>query len=290
MPPQNQTWTILAILNATSDYFLNHAIENPRLNAERLLAHTLNCDRLDLYLQFERILDSREMAHFRKLVKRRAGHEPLQYLTGETEFMGFPFSVNSSVLIPRPETELLVESVLRLKAEYESKNPLLWDIGTGSGCIAVSLARMWSGLQVVASDISREALRVAEDNATRNNVRDSITFYEHDILKDEKIIQRDVDIIVSNPPYISKQEITSLPSEIRDHEPEIALTDNKDGFEFYRRIMSVVDQYPTCRFILLEMSGTQPGPLKDLVADFHRGKFSTTKDLNGFERVLKIKL
>ena len=118
MPPQNQTWTILAILNTTSDYFSKHAIENPRLNAERLLAHTLKCDRLNLYLQFDRILDSRELAYFRNLVKRRAEHEPLQYLTGETEFMGLQFIVNSSVLIPRPETELLVESVLELKPEY----------------------------------------------------------------------------------------------------------------------------------------------------------------------------
>jgi len=149
---------------------------------------------------------------------------------------------------------------------------------------------MWVGLQVVASDISVEAIRVAEENASRNNVRDSITFYEHDIFRDEKMIQRDIDIIVSNPPYISRQEIRNLPAEIRDHEPEIALTDNKDGLEFYRRILSMVDHYPACRFVLLEMSGTQPESLLDLLADFHRSKFSTTKDLNGFERVLKIEI
>ena len=204
--------------------------------------------------------------------------------------MGLQFIVNSSVLIPRPETELLVESVLELKPEYQGKNPLLWDIGTGSGCIAVSLAQLWAGLQVFASDISIEAIHVAKENASINNVRDIITFYEHDIFRNEKIAQKDIDIIVSNPPYISGREITNLPAEIREHEPEIALTDNKDGLEFYRRILELVDQYPTCRYILLEMSGTQTRYLLDLVADLHCGKYSTIKDLNGFERVLKIEL
>ncbi len=288
MSPQNHNRTILTILSLTSDYFKKHAVENPRLNAERLLAHVLKIDRLQLYLQFDRILDKNELADFRELVKRRAEHEPLQYLTGETEFMGLPFKVNPSVLIPRPETEILVQAVLELKDRFNQRTPVLWDIGTGSGCIAVSLAYLWPGLQVCASDISMEAIAVAEQNARQNRVENSIRFLYHDIFQAEPVEMNEIDIIVSNPPYICKDEILKLDREIRDYEPMIALTDAGDGTAFYRRIIEMLGSYPNCRFVLLEMSGTQPELIKSLLKNLSIDHFSIIRDLNGHQRVLKL--
>jgi len=288
MSSQNHNQTILAILNLTSEYFKKHAVENPRLNAERLLAHVLKIDRLQLYLQFDRILDKNELADYRVLVKRRVEREPLQYLTGETEFMGLPFKVNSSVLIPRPETEILVQAVLELKDRFGKRTPMLWDIGTGSGCIAVSLAYLWPGLQVRASDISMDAIAVAEQNARVNRVENSIRFLYHDIFQAEPVDMDEVDIIVSNPPYISKDEILKLDREIRDYEPMIALTDAGDGTAFYRRIMEMFGSFPNCKFVLLELSGTQPGLIKSLLKHCSINQFSIIRDLNGHERVLKL--
>ncbi len=290
MSHQNNIWTVLTILNTTSDYFKNHAIENPRLNAERLLAHVLKLDRLQLYLKFDRILDKKELADYRGLVRRRANHEPLQYLTGETEFMGMPFMVDASVLIPRPETEILVEAVLALREKFTGKSPVVWEIGTGSGCVAVSLARMWPGLRVIASDISEQALAVAQENACLNKIQESITFLAHDIFKNQPVAKGDIDIIVSNPPYISQGEVGGLAKEVRDYEPIIALTDEGDGMAFYRRIFELIGLYSGCKYVLLELSGTQPDAVRSLLNEVAHKNIYTLKDLNGHERVLKLEL
>jgi len=290
MSPPNQTWTVLSILNTTSDYFNKLAVENPRLNAERLLARVLKSDRLQLYLQFDRILNNHEVDEYRMLVRRRANHEPLQYLMGETEFMGLPYKVNPSVLIPRPETEILVESVLALRDQYFQKAPVLWDIGTGSGCIAISLAHLWPDIRIVASDISDQALIVAEENARLNHVCDSIMFVKHDIFREEPPDKNNIEIIVSNPPYISQEELSTLAKEVRDHEPVIALTDAGDGLVFYRRILELIEHCSKCKFVLLEMSGTQPDALIALLKDYPVNRFSTIPDLNGHKRVLKLEL
>ncbi len=290
MSSVNQTWTVISILNTTSDYFSKHAIENPRLNAERLLAHVLHSDRLQLYLQFDRILDTREVDRYRALVRRRADHEPLQYLTGETEFMGLPFRVGPSVLIPRPETEVLVDAVLELKPAFGGRTPVVWDVGTGSGCIAVSLARLWPGLQVIASDISGEALALAEENARLNGVGEAITFVRHDVFAPERVDSGGIDLIVSNPPYISRAEMPDLPRDVREYEPAQALTDGGDGLAFYRRILELAGIYPGCRFILLELSASQPDAIINLLNGFALKGSSVIRDLGGHERVLKMEL
>ena len=218
MNENSNTWTVLNILKTTTGYFEKHLIENPRLNAERLLAYVLNLERLQLYLQFERILSESELRSYRSLVKQRAQHKPLQYIIGMTEFMGIAFKVTSDVFIPRPETEILIEKTLLLKDTFSHKNACIWDIGTGSGCIAVSLAYYWPNCKIIATDVSSQVLALAEENAKLNGVNDRILFIQHNILKDRPLKNKSVDIIISNPPYISKHELKKLDQEITKYE------------------------------------------------------------------------
>ncbi len=281
--------TILELINKTSSYFKQKNISNPRLNAEQLLARVLNMDRVQLYLQFDRLLSTGETEKFRDYVRRRAGHEPLQYIIGSTEFMGLEFKLSPSVLVPRPETELLVEKTLLLKNEIEAINPKIWDIGTGSGCIAISIARFWPECALIASDISEDALAQAKENATLNEVSQSIEFIKHNILSDPIDPAMQGDIIVSNPPYISKDEFKNLDNEIRLFEPQIALTDNSDGLIFYKKIFSLLENSFKCKFILIELSGTNTEQITGLTKKLQFCEVDIFYDLNDIPRVLQIK-
>lgn len=281
--------TILELINKTGSYFKQKNIPNPRLNAEQLLAHVLDMDRVQLYLQYDRLLSTGETEKFRDYVRRRAGHEPLQYIIGGTEFMGLKFKLSPSVLVPRPETELLVERTLLLKNEVETTNPKIWDIGTGSGCIAISIAHFWPESTLIASDISEDALTQAEENARLNEVSKSIEFLKHNILSDPIDPSMQGDIIVSNPPYISKEEFENLDNEIRFFEPRIALTDNSDGLIFYKRIFSLIENSFKCKFILIELSGTKTEQITGLTKRLQFGEVDIFYDLNDIPRVLQIK-
>jgi release factor glutamine methyltransferase len=281
--------TILEIIKKTTEYLSQRNINNARLNAEFLLSYLLKIDRVQLYLQFERMLTFNEIESYRQLVKRRGYHEPLQYIIGETEFMSLPFKISSSVFIPRPETEILVEKVLALKNQLPTGNTVLWDIGTGSGCIAISIGKFWMGSQVIASDISYPALSCAKENAQLNQVSGQIEFIQHDILHNHILI-KECDIIVSNPPYIQKQEFVTLDQEVRNYEPEIALTDSGDGTIFYQRILSLLEEGLECKFILLELSGTQSERIINLTNRFHFNKITIYPDLNKISRVLEIEI
>lgn len=301
-------WTLLEILNTTTDYFAEKNIDNPRLNAEELLGKILSLKRVQLYVSFERPLTDREVSDFRTLVKRRIQHEPLQHIIGQTEFMGFPISVNPNVLIPRPETEILVEEVLKLKNDDSFINPYVLDIGTGSGCIAISLALEWKESQLLAVDISRSALETAYKNCKINeipvktanfnhnqNINSSghITLMEHDILKPwPQSITKQFDIIVSNPPYVTNDEMKSLQPEVKDYEPHTALTDFTDGLTFYKRIFDMVTEKKEleCRYLFLEMSGSQPEKIIALARKYAFKKIEIIPDLNKIERVLKIEV
>ncbi|MCK4826997.1 peptide chain release factor N(5)-glutamine methyltransferase, partial [bacterium] len=230
--------TILEIINKTTKFFKQKDIEHPRLNAERLLAALLEIDRVQLYLQYDRLMSKNETELFRDFVRRRAEYEPLQYIIGETEFMGLNFKVTPAVLIPRPETEILIEKILLLKDTQSFPDPTVWDIGSGSGCIAVALAHYWPECIIIASDVSEDSLSLAEENASLNNVKDKIQFLKHDILTDPINSYTQADIIVSNPPYVSLKEYENLGDEIRLFEPKIALTDDSEGLTFYERIFS----------------------------------------------------
>lgn len=223
------TWTVKRILDWTVGFFETGSVPEPRLSAELLLAHALSCRRIDLYVQFERILSMAEREACRELVRRRAAHEPVQYIIGETEFMGLPFAVNPAVLIPRPDTETLVDAVLE-HARTLPVPPRILDIGTGSGCIAVSLAHHLPGAAVTAIDISEAALAVAEGNAARNGVT---VAFRHLDMRDLAALAQPFDIVVSNPPYIGEGEWAGLERQVRDYEPREALLAPDEGMAGY---------------------------------------------------------
>lgn len=225
--------TVLESIKLSTEYLEKKGIESPRVNAELLLAHILNCKRLDLYLSYDRPLSDREIELYRSFLKRRGQFEPCQYIIGSVEFYGLHFEVNPSVLIPRPETELLVEEII---TRYKDSTGLkILEIGTGSGNIAVSLAYHLSGAKITATDISENALKVAERNAVINKTEGQIRFVLNDILKNN-LDESEFDLIVSNPPYVSQTEYHELRPELKVYEPRVALTDESDGFIYFRTI------------------------------------------------------
>jgi release factor glutamine methyltransferase len=231
-------WTVLPLLEWTAHYLRERSFEESRLNAELLLAHALRLPRLGLYLQFDRPLAARELALFKKLLLRRMTHEPVQYILGETEFMGLPFEVTSAVLIPRPETENLVEESIRWLKSSGSAGGRILEIGTGSGNIAVALGKFLPGAHVTSLETSGDALEVARRNCERHGLG-NVEFLRRDVFSAElegEFDGRVFDAVVSNPPYVSEAEFNLLEPEVREFEPRLATTDGADGFRFIRRI------------------------------------------------------
>ncbi|MFH0926435.1 MAG: peptide chain release factor N(5)-glutamine methyltransferase [bacterium] len=234
------TITTFSLLNSATSYLEKNHIESPRLTAELLLAFACKTDRGGLFLRLRDVLPEKSLEIFRTLLHKRSSHEPLQYLLGKQEFWSSDFEVDNDVLIPRPETELLVEKTLSIiNNNYNPlPHPIIWDIGTGSGNIIISLAKeLGERCRYVASDISQLALKKAENNAQRNNVADLIGFLHGDMFSPLKEEKRKVDIIVSNPPYIRSCDILTLQEEIKQHEPIIALDGGLDGLKFYKLIL-----------------------------------------------------
>ena len=232
--------TILEIINLSTDFLNKKEVESPRINAELLLAHVLNCKRLDLYLKFDQPLKEDELDIYREFLKRRGRREPLQYIVGSVEFYGLEFNVNPSVLIPRSETEILVETVIENSNKEEQLKIL--DIGTGSGNIAISISKHLTNAKVWGTDASDEALKIADENSKNNSVGDRTYYLQNNILNGIQIDEKEFDIIVSNPPYISKQEYTQLMPELKNYEPSISLTDENDGLTFYKEISNKANQ------------------------------------------------
>jgi release factor glutamine methyltransferase len=224
--------TVLEVLNKSTEFLEKKGIESPRLNAELLLLEVLKCKRIDLYLRFDKPLKDNDIVIYRDWISRRGKFEPLQYITGKVEFYGLPFEVTPDVLIPRPETEILVEEIIKHCKEKNVKNIL--DIGTGSGNIPISLIKNIDGVKITSIDISNKALIVAEKNASMNGVESGIDFIVSDI-NDYKPEMK-YDLIVSNPPYVGASEYSNLQNEIKNYEPGIAVTDSNDGLYFYRTI------------------------------------------------------
>ena len=224
-----ERWTVLKVLQWTADYFSARQIDAARLEAELLLAATLGLDRVGLYVNFERPLDSSELAAFRERVQRRAGREPVQYILGETEFWSLVFHVTPAVLVPRGDTEFLVEEAL---PRIEGAARVL-DVGTGSGAIAVALAHEKPEILVTALDCSLPALEVARDNALRNGVAERVSCLAGELAA---LPPGPFDVVVSNPPYIPSGDWEKLMPEVRDHEPRLALDGGEDGLEAYRHL------------------------------------------------------
>ena len=285
--------TILEVINKTTPYFEKQGIESPRLTIELLLAHLLKKKRLQLYLEFERDLDETTLEALRGMVKRRVAGEPLQYITGEAEFCGLRLMVDKRVLIPRPETELLVETVVgRLKAESgERKTAVkIVDVGTGSGCIAIALAKNLPAAEIVAVDVSNDALEVARGNAKMNGVEKNIRFLQSDLLQNLPGSQGS-DAVVSNPPYIAIGELAKLPREVRDFEPVRAISAGEDGFEVFQRL--VMDARRVLKppgFLALEIGAGQRPAVENLVVKAGYEVDQVVKDLQGHERVVVARL
>ncbi len=224
-----ERWTALKVLQWTAEYFKDKGIESSRLEAELLLSATLGLDRIGLYVNFERPLDADELAAFRERVRRRAQREPLQYILGETEFWSLMFNVDAAVLVPRADTEVLVEEALARVAGAAR----VLDVGTGSGAIAIALAHDKPEIQVTALDCSEPALEVARSNARRNGVADRVICLAGDLAA---LPAGPFEMVVSNPPYIPTKDWQGLMPEVRDHEPRLALDGGGDGLEAYRQL------------------------------------------------------
>lgn len=230
-----KTWSILDLVTWGTSYLSEKGFSDARLNIELLLAHVLKLQRIQLYTSFDQPLSDDELARFKEVLKRRCANEPLQYILGETEFMGLKFTVDRRVLIPRSDTEVLVETVLeRMKQTLNNADEVqLLEIGTGSGCIAVSLLKLIPNAIVTATDISSDALEVAKTNVERNRVTEKIKLLQSDFLSNTSLPQK-FRCIVFNPPYISNEEYQLLPKEVREFEPKIALADGNDGLTFFK--------------------------------------------------------
>ncbi len=223
-----EVWTVIKILNWTIDFFKRKRLTNPKFDAEFLISHAIGLNRLELYLNFDMPVEESEREKIKSFILRRANHEPLQYIVGETEFYGYKIQVDSSVLIPRPETERLVEIILK------DENPkTILEIGTGSGAIAIALAKNLPDSGIIATDISSEALKTAKKNIEYHNLK-NITLIKSDLFNS---VEGKFDIIVSNPPYISKEEYNNLDIEIKNYEPKEALLAESEGIFFYEKIL-----------------------------------------------------
>lgn len=287
-PGVGEEWTVRRVLEWTKGYLRRGGVKQARFEAEVLLAHALGVERLELYLHPERVLTAEERARFRELIRQRREGKPLQYLLGEVEFMGLKLRVNEQVLIPRPETEELVELILKElgKAGEKGKELAVLDLGTGSGAIALALAKFLPRAEVTAVDISPEALRLAEENAKRNGLGGRIRFLLSDWFS---CVEGKFDLIVANPPYVAREEARELPREVREHEPPLAWDGGREGLESLRKIIAAAPRYlRSGGRLYLEIGATQGEKVCELV--LATGAFDGLEifpDLRGRERHLR---
>lgn len=289
-------WTISETLLWAEEYLAGYNVPDAKIETEYLLAHALDCKRTELYLNHENHLSDYVLQEFIGFVERRIKREPSQYIIGEQEFWGLPFKITRDVLIPRPETEILVEEAIKTVTSGQwpvaSKNirnhsPLILDLCTGSGCIAISLAKEIPGCKVYAIDISEGALDVAMENAERHDVAGRITFLQGNMFEPLNGLSIKADIIVSNPPYISKDGMKKIEPEISQYEPAGALYGGDDGMDFYKRIIAESPAYlAKGGYLMLEMGYGQAEEIRQLM-EVSFENIDIKKDFTGIDRVIK---
>jgi release factor glutamine methyltransferase len=281
----NKIWRIIDLINWGVKYFQDRSFENPRLEIEIFLQHIFGYKKIDLYINFEEEVTPKNLKRLREFIKRRVENEPIQYITGVSNFYGRDFNVNKNVLIPRPETEILVN----VSIDYLSskKNPYIIDVGTGSGCIAITLAKELPSSKVIAIDYSQQALNIAKENAELVGVK-NIEFLKLDFLSEN--LNYVADAVVSNPPYIAQEDIQSLMIDVKEFEPHRALTDNADGLEFYRIFANKLDVILKKKGVLIiEVGrGNHPVEVKKLFEESGYNDIEMINDYNKDVRVLKI--
>jgi len=289
------SWTIKELLKVTTDYLKKNQIESPRLTAEVLLSHQLHIDRITLYLNLDQPLNETEISGYRDLIRRRLRREPLQYITGIQEFWSMDFIVNPQVLIPRPETELLVEQAIqRLRSiVVRDGHPIrILDLGSGCGVLATVLAKEIQGSQIWATDISPGAINIARMNAEKHGLSGRIRFILGDLW--QPLLGREItfDLILSNPPYVTTEEYEALAPEIRQYEPRIALDGREDGLYFVRKVIErSPDFLKPGGWLMLEMAPHQTDKALEFIGSIQAfGEKTKIKDYSHKYRVVLAQL
>ena len=287
---QEEAWTVLRLLEWTTEFFNKRGSESARLDAEVLLAHARGCSRIELYTAFAEVPDEEQRVAFREMVRRRGEGTPVAQLVGYREFYSLQFRVNHNVLIPRPETEhLVIEALDRAKAMSSNQSLQIADVGTGSGAIAVTLAKHLPKAQLTAIDQSTEALKIAKWNAEKHEVDSQVTFVESDLLAAVSTPDK-FDIICSNPPYVSEAEYDQLPPTVRDFEPREALVSGPDGTELIKRLLG--ESYSRLNSggrLIIELSPMIADACAELVEQISElDDLRFIKDLAGHKRILSV--
>jgi len=282
-----RNWSIIDLIKWGEGYFNKNNFDSPKQEIEWLLCDLLDYKRVELYLNFEEIVPKNKLSTLNKWVKKRIKRMPLQYITGSTEFYGNKFFLNENVLIPRQETERLVD--ICLKSINKLSAPKILEIGTGSGCISISIALIRSDAKILSIDISQNALKKAIKNSDYHQTR-NISFVELDFLKE--LPKERFDIIISNPPYISSGEMKNIMTDVKDYEPEIALTDFMDGLQFYERLSIVAPKLLNQEGSLILEVGSKDHPDKVLKLFKSKGynNIELFPDYNNDQRVLKVSI
>ncbi len=294
VPVQEKTWTILEIIKWGSNYLNDKGFDESRLTIELLLAETLGVKRFDLYVKHDQPLKKSELEKFKVLLKRRLAHEPVQYILGKTNFYSIELKVDRRALIPRPETEILAESVIEHCRTYLSQRDAIdvLDVGTGSGCIAVAIAKFVRNSRVTAIDKSPDALELARENADATGTADRIDLHEVDFLNMTKNeFAGNFDIMVSNPPYVSRADLPELSEDIRNFEPPDALSDGDDGLTFYRKIAQLAPLLlRSGGWVFVEAGYDQGQRVRELFREIGATDVAIKKDLANIERVVSGRL
>ena len=284
--------TVGQALKSIDKLFKNEGIINSKREVEILLSYSLEMSRSEIYLNFDRVLKDTEKKQLEKKIHKRIDKIPLQYITKHQEFMGMDFLVKKGVLIPRPETEILVEEVIKKLKNYKYSNDLrVVDLGTGTGVIAISIAKFIDNITIYATDISKKSLQTALKNTRKHDCEDKISFLQGDLFESfiGRIEKGSLDGIVSNPPYIDSYDFKLLPPEIKDNEPKLALYGGIDGLNYYRKIIRISPKFLKKNgFVALEVGAGQAKKVKELILEENNFKQNVeiVRDYSGIERVV----
>lgn len=277
--------TVVHVLQAGAQFLEKNRIENPRLVCELLLSKLLGCERLELYLKYDEALSEKKLAAMRRGIKRAADGEPVQYILGETGFMESVFKVDRRALIPRPETEVLVQHVLTCESLWQVETPAIVDVGTGSGCIVLSLASARPNARYLAVDTSEEALTLARENAATLNLTEHVHFVNADL--SDVVEPESMDAVVANLPYIPSADCEQLSQEVRDHEPRTALDGGQDGLDIIRNVVQDAGiVLKSGGMLFLEIGDDQGAAVISLMKETGFPDAAVKQDLNGRDRVV----
>ena len=286
--PAMQNWTIQRLLIWITEYFTEKGIDPPRLSAELLLSHVLQMKRIELYTQFNKPVTSQQLDQLHDLIKRAGRYEPIAYLIGKTEFYSLEINVTPDCMVPRPETELLVERAIEF-LRTRSGTQFVCDLCTGSGCVAVAIAKNFSDARIIATDISDAALKVAATNIQKHRIENRITLLAGDLF-DPLVPQIDTekfDLIVCNPPYVSASEFETLPKNVKDYEPKSSLFAGTDGLDIHSRIIENADSFlKPDAVLMLEIGYAQGQVIRQLLERTGTfGEIKIEKDFNKNDRI-----